>query len=386
MDLEVRVGHGRLGDELADVVDEDRVVFEAHRNVVLVELVQAEEDLLRHVHVDRHIGLPSDLDLGLDERHELLTKEVHAFLVRQLREDIAIRLIPQVDLNGLIELGDLLLSRRIDHNLLRKFGELFLRRRLGRRLCGSRGSGSGSSRIRLRKADIVRLDVAETVQDEVHALRVLGEQLLHDRVDAHVDTVLLVLLVSGSNDRAQVEVDRGRVVLLHELLDVQANNFLCDGQGRLVDPARIVPNARECLDELTVDALCLRLEIAQVQVARASDQFLHLNEALGEQLVAIVLRLVVRTRGEREAERLRIHLLDSGENLREAVEDHNLRLGQTMGTRVVKIHVRGVVEGPDMVEHRALSHLEMDLWVLENELVAVVAVQQLSQRGLGEGR
>ena len=95
---------------------------------------------------------------------------------------------------------------------------------------------------------------------------------------------------------------------------------------------------------------------------------------------------MVRTRGEREAERLRIHLLDGGENLREVVEHDNLRLRQTMGTRVVEVHVRSVVEGANMEEHRALSHLEMDLWVLENELVAVVAVQQLRQRGLGEGR
>ncbi len=214
----------------------------------------------------------------------------------------------------------------------------------------------------------------------------LSQQLLHHRIDAHVETGLLVLLVGSSNDRAEIEVDGSRVVLLHVLLDVETSDILRDGESALVDPARIVPNARECLDELSVDALSLRLEVAQVQVARASDQFLHLNEVLGEQLEAIVLSLVVRVRGEGESERFRIHLLDHGENLGEVVEHHNLRLRQTVSTLGVEIHVSSVVEGANVEEHRALRHLEMNLRVLKNELVAVVAVQHLRQRGLREGR
>ncbi len=381
---EVWVRDGRLVNQLTDVVDEEGVILEARGDVVLVELVQAEEDLLRHVHVDRHVGVPSDIDLGLDERHELLTKEVHAVLVGQLLENVVIRQLPKLLLDALVKLCDFLLSRWLDNNFLREGRKLILRGGLG----GSRSDRRDNrTSARLRKTDIVCLDVAETVQDEVHALRVLGKKLLHHRVDAHIDMIYEhVLVVSGGNDRAQVEVDRGCVILLHELLDVQANDFLGDGKGGLVDPAGIVPNARECLNEFTVDALCLRLEIAQVQVARASDQFLHLDEVLGEQLEAIVLSRLIRLGAESEAEDLVVHFLDCGGQLGEVVEHDNLRLRQTMSTLLVEIHARGVVEGADMEEHRSLCHLEMDLRVLKNELVAVVAIQQLRQRGLGEGR
>ena len=380
MDLAVRVRDRHLLNQLAHHINEESVILQAHRNVPVIHLVEAVEDLLRHIGVDRGVRLPRDSHLGEDDGHDVLAKVEHTLLVRETSEDVDIRLVILVLLDCLIQLRDFLLGRRLDNHLLLEGRELLHRDRLG---CSRRRRDGGS---RLGKTNIVGLDEAETVQDEVHTLRMLDQQLLHHRIDAHVDTSLQVLLVSGSNDRAEIEVDGSRVVLLHVLLDVETRDILGDGESALVDPARIVPNARECLDELSVDALRLRLEIAQVQVARASDQFLHLNEVLGEQLVTIVLSLVVCVRGERETERLRIHLLDDGENLGEVVEDHNLRLRQTVSTLGVEIHVLSVVEGANVEDHRTLRHLEMNLWVLKNELVAVVRVQHLRQRRLREGR
>ena len=383
MDLAVRVRDRHLLNQLADHINEEGVILQAHRNVPVVHLVEAVEDLLRHIGVDRGVRLPRDSHLGEDDGHDVLTKVEHTLLVRETSEDANIRLVILVLLDCLIRHRDFLLGQRLEDHLLLESREV-LRGRLG---CGRR-TGSrrrGDSGSRLGKTNIVGLDEAETVQDEVHTLRVLDQQLLHHRINAHVDTSLQVLLVSGGDDWAEIEVDGSRVVLLHVLLDVETSDVLGDGESALVDPARIVPNARECLDELSVDALRLRLEIAQVQVARASDEFLHLNEVLGEQLVTIVLSLVVRVRGERETERLRVHFLDDSENLGEVVEDHNLRLRQTVSTLGVEIHVLSVVEGANVEEHRTLRHLEMNLRVLKNELVAVLRVQHLRQRRLREG-
>jgi len=98
--------------------------------------------------------------------------------------------------------------------------------------------------------------------------------------------------VCGGNDGAKVEVDRRGVILLHVLLEVEVRDILGDRKQRLVDPAGVVSHARKRLDELLVDAFILRLKVAKVQVARATNQLLAANEILRENLVARGLRLV----------------------------------------------------------------------------------------------
>lgn len=66
--------------------------------------------------------------------------------------------------------------------------------------------------------------------------------------------------------------------------------------------------------------------------------------------------------------------------MREVVEHHDLGLRQAIRTLLIEVDQLGVVEGADVEDHRALCHLEVDLWVLEHELVAVLRVEQLRQR------
>lgn len=341
----------------------------------VTEFVNAEEDLLWHIDEDGLVRLPGETDFGIDDGHKLAMSQVHSFFERNVGENVRVRLVPQIVLDGLLQFGDFLLVERLDHNLFRESRELFLL------VGGSRGSSRGSSDrsrgVRFRETNIIGLDESETVEDEVHSLRVLSHELLHHGVDTDLDVILLVFLVSSSQDRTQVEVDLGGVVLLDVLLEVETSDIFGDGENRLVDPAGIVANAGERSDEIDVDSLGLRLEIAQVQVAGATDELLFLHEALGQQLVAVVLSVVVGLRSEGVAELVRAHLLNSSSHFRVGVEENDARLRQTMSTFIVEIDVLSVVEGSDVEQHRALSHLEMNFGVLKNELVAVVAVQQL---------
>jgi len=368
----ILIGERHLLEELANILDQHRLVLDAHHDVLVLHLSQPVEHLLRQILEDREVRIPSKLHLGVDDRHEVVPKEAGELLGGEVCREDKRRLVLQGKLDSLVRIENLLLGERLcrhEHRKLLRLGS----RRLNR---GLRRDGE----FRDRQADIVRVDLSETVEDEVDALRVLGVQLLHDRVHRHTNTILLVLLVSGGNDRAKVEVDRRRVILLHVLLEVELRHLLGDREQRLVDPAGVVSHARKRLDELLVDAILLRLEVPKVQVARATDQLLAANELLGENLVAIMLSLVVRIRCEGETERRRRHLLDDGCNLREAVEDHNLRLRQAIGTLLVEVHHLGVVEGADVEDHRALCHIEVDLRMLEHELVAVLRVEQLRQR------
>ncbi len=124
MDLVVRVGDGHLLNQLADVVNEERVILQAHRNVPVIHLVEAVEDLLRHIGVDRGVRLPRDSHLGEDHWHNVLTKVVHTLLVRETGEDVYIRQVVLLLLDSLIELSDFLLGRRLDNHLLLESREL----------------------------------------------------------------------------------------------------------------------------------------------------------------------------------------------------------------------------------------------------------------------
>ena len=367
----VLIGKRHLLEELANILDQHGLILDAHHDVLVLHLGEPVEHLLLHVLEHWVVRIPRNLHLGVDDRHEVVPKEARELLGGEVCREDKRRLVLQVKLDCLVRIENLLLGERLlldEHRKLLRLGS----RRLSH---GLRGDGV----FRDRQAHIVRVDLSETVEDEVDALRVLGMQLLHDRVHRHTDTSLLVLLVSRGNDRAKVEVDGRRVILLHVLLEVELRDLLGDREQRLVDPAGVVSHARKRLDELLVDAVLLRLEVPKVQVAGATDKLLAANELLGENLVARRLIRMVACLAEGQAEAA-LHSTNLLRQVREVVEHHDLGLRQAIRTLLVEVDQLGVVEGADVEDHRALCHIEVDLRMLEHELVAVLRVEQLRQR------
>lgn len=289
----VLIGKRHLLEELANILDQHGLILDAHHDVLVLHLGEPVEHLLLHVLEHWVVRIPRNLHLGVDDRHEVVPKEAGELLGGEVCREHKRRLVLQVKLDCLVRIENLLLGERLllEHRKLLRLGS----RRLSH---GLRRDGV----FRDRQAHIVRVDLSETVEDEVDALRVLGMQLLHDRVHRHTDTSLLVLLVSRGNDRAKVEVDGRGVILLHVLLEVELRHLLGDREQRLVDPAGVVSHARKRLDELLVDAVLLRLEVSKVQVAGATDKLLAANELLGENLVARRLIRMVASLAEGQTE------------------------------------------------------------------------------------
>ncbi len=386
---------GLGANELANVLDQHGLVLDAHHDVLEVHLGETIEDLFGEVSGDGDTCIPGHLQLAEDDGHEVVTKEPRV-LVRVESHDILVRgqlLLRHIDTH--VHLEYLLLGRRLD------FDELGVSARRQRRkrvdldfvlgLIGTCGERNGwnksrgscdyrSRRISHGEAHIARVDEAQTIEDEVQALRVFGEQLLHNSVDRHTNTLLLVVLVSSRNDGAQVEVDRSRVVLLHVLLDVEIGRLLGGLEHRLLDPARELANARECLDELALVALRLGFHVAEVEVARATHQLLGTSELLRDDLEARQLRLPVDLGAKGEAEEVGTHDLELLDHRLVRVEPVNLWLRQTVGALIVEVHLSSVVEGAGMVEHRTFEHLEVHLGCLEHKLVGVTGVELLHQR------
>ena len=230
----------------------------------------------------------------------------------------------------------------------------------------------------LAEVDVAGLDVLEAVEEEVDALGVTVANLAVDAVLANANTSPLVVLVDRREDRLVVVVDGGVGALLDVLLDVDPVDATRHVAEALLDPARVVANAGEGLEQLLVEAVRLTLEVAEVKVAGAAEQRELTLVVRVENLEAGRLGHFVTSRAERVAERT-VASPEAAHDLLEAVEvGHEGRRDVVGADR--HVDEPAVVEGADVVDKRALEDLEVNLRVLEDELVGVADVELVGER------
>lgn len=230
----------------------------------------------------------------------------------------------------------------------------------------------------LAEVDVAGLDVLEAVEEEVDALGVTVANLAIDAVLADANTSPLVVLVDRREDRLVVVVDGGVGALLDVLLDVDPVDATRHVAEALFDPARVVANAGEGLEQLLVEAVRLTLEVAEVKVAGAAEQRELTLVVRVENLEAGRLGHFVTSRAERVAERT-VASPEAAHDLLEAVEvGHEGRRDVVGADR--HVDEPAVVEGADVVDKRALEDLEVNLRVLEDELVGVADVELVGER------
>ena len=236
----------------------------------------------------------------------------------------------------------------------------------------------GYNRGLLAEVDVAGLDELEAVEEEVDALGMVVANLAIDAVLADANTSPLVVLVDRRDDRLIVVVDDGLGALLDVLLDVDPVDATRHVAEALLDPARVVADAGEGLEQLLVEAVRLTLEVAEVQVAGATEQRELTLVVRVKNLEAGRLGHLVASRAERVAESVAVGL-EAAHDLLEAVEvGHEGRRDVVGADR--HVDEPAVVEGADVVDERPLEDLEVNLGVLEDELVGVADVELVDER------
>ncbi len=224
------------------------MVLDGHGDVLVVHVEEAGEDLLR-VQAGK-LGLFEVVDLKLAEngRHELVVQKLRVCL---LVGDATL----DVGFEGVLELVEL------------AFVELHGRRVL----------------------NIVGLEPAEAVEDEVEALRVLRCQEGVDDFRRDATTSALVVLVELVDDREHVVVDVEVVVLLDVLGEVRREDPASDLAENALGPVSDRHEARKHGDELASATLRLSLEVAEAGVAGATEERHLADELRVENLEARIL-------------------------------------------------------------------------------------------------
>ncbi len=232
------------------------------------------------------------------------------------------------------------------------------------------------------KGHVAGVDVAETVEEEVDALRVVAGQEREHCLRRHAGTGALVVNVECVDDRAEVVVDLEVVVPADVFGRVDHVRLVGNLVEHALDGGDVKAHAGEVAHEVPVETLGLALEVAEVKVARAAEQ-LHLVGVVGlDDLEAGRLRVGVDSRTQCVASTL--GLVEVLEELGHVLEVTRQRARQTVGVGPLHVAETLVVEGPDVVDVGPLDHLEVDLGVLEDELVGVILVQLAGERAVGE--
>ena len=247
---------------------------------------------------------------------------------------------------------------------------------------GDRHRGGDNCRL-LAEVDIAGVDELEAIEEEVDALGVVAANLAVDAIFADANSSALVVLVESRENGLVVVVDDGVGALLDVLLYVHLVDATRNAAERLLDPARVVANAGELLEQLLVGAVRLALEVAEVQVAGAAEQRELALVGRVENLEARRLGDLVASRAERVAERV-FAALDTSHDLLEGVVVGHEGRRDVVGTSG-HVDEPAVVEGADVVDERPLEDLEVDLGMLEDELVRVADVELVGERRRGEG-
>ncbi len=343
-----------------DACDEEALFFEAHEHIVEVLVHEVTQDVLVEVLVELARLLEVQVELGDDDRHEAVAQELAKVVLRNVGEVLGARLDLLV-----LECGEYLFELLVfDRDSDRDRDRHRDRRSYNRGL--------------LAEVDVAGLDVLEAVEEEVDALGVVVANLAVDAVLADANTSPLVVLVDCGDDGLIVVVDNGVGALLDVLGDVDLVDATRHVAEALLDPARVVADAGEGLEKLLVEAVCLTLEVAEVQVAGATEQRELTLVVRVENLKARRLGHLVASRAERVAERT-VSSPEAAHDLLEALEvGHEGRRDVVGADR--HVDEPAVVEGADVVDERPLEDLEVDLGVLEDELVGVADVELVYER------
>ena len=346
---------------VVDASDEKALFLEAHDHVVKVLVEQVGQDILLEVHVELACLLEVQVEFRDDDRHEAVAEELAVVVLRDLGEVLGARL-ELLALEGGEDLFEVRVYR-LDRN--------------GHRDRHRSRSNHDSLRV-IVEVDVARLDELEAVEEEVDALGVVVANLPIEAILAHVNTLLFVVLVDRRENRLVVVVDDGVSALLNVLGDVDLVHATRHAGERLFDPARVVADAGKSLDQLLVEPVRLTLEVAEVQVARTTEQQELALVGRVEDLEARRLSHLVADRAQRVAERSAAGL-EASHDLLEVVEVGHERRRDVVGAER-HVDQTAVVEGANVVDKRPLEDLEVDLGVLEDELVRVANVELLGER------
>ncbi len=251
----------------------------------------------------------------------------------------------------------------------------------GNRDCHRDGCGPTLRRV-LVEVDVASVDELEAVEEEVDALGVVVANLAVDAILADANASPLVVLVDRREDRLVVVVDDCVGALLYVLVDVDMVDATGHVAERLLDPARVVADAGKSREQLLVGSVRLTFEVAEVQVARATEQRKLTLVFRVENLEARGLSNLVASRTQRVAERT-VASLEAGHDLLEAVEVGHEGRRDVVGAER-NVDKPAVVEGADVVDERPLEDLEVDLGILENKLVRVADVELVGERRRSE--
>ncbi len=360
--LAVHLGDGHLL-EVMDARDEEGLFFDAADHVLEVLVQEVGQDIFLEVLVKIARLLDVDGQFRDDNGHEAVTEELAVVILRDGGEVLRGRLglLAVKGGNDLFELGVL--------------GDLlFSEHRHGRRNWNRHGS---NDRL-LAEVHIARLDVLEGVEEEVDALGVVVANLAIDAVLADANAGPFVVVVDGCENGQVVVVDSGFRALLDVVLDIDAVYGPSHVAEGLLDPARVVADAGECLEQLLVGPLRLTLEVAEVEVAGPAEQRELTLVVRVENLEARRLGNLVAGGTERVSERAAVRL-EASHDLLEAVEVGHERRRDVVGAEG-RVDQPAVVEGPDVVDEGPLKHLEVELRVLEDELVGVAGDELVGER------
>jgi hypothetical protein len=139
-----------------------------------------------------------------------------------------------------------------------------------------------------------------------------------------------------------------------------------------------VADARKGLEQLLVEAVRFTLEVAEVEVAGATEQRELTLVVRVENLEARRLGHFVAGRAQRVAERT-VASLEAFHDIFEAVEVGHEGRRDVVGAEW-HVDEPAVVEGANVVDERPLEDLEVNLGVLEDELVGVADVELVGER------